>query len=166
MEFPSSKNAKAPLLNWDVFSTRYNALLGEAIKYHETVLAIKNIAKANKWSKQQLKESIENASKYIIVITDSLQNISFTCHNFEGMTGYNFEEAKGRNPKFLQGPGTNRGNKSLIKKRLANNETAEVILENYRKDGEPYLCNVIIKPIISINKKLVNYIAYEQEIAA
>ncbi|MBC7422554.1 MAG: hypothetical protein H7334_03765 [Ferruginibacter sp.] len=54
----------------------------------------------------------------------------------------------------------------MIKKRLANNETAEVILENYRKDGEPYLCNVIIKPIISINKKLVNYIAYEQEIAA
>ena len=166
MEFPSSKNAKAPLLNWDVFSTRYNALLGEAIKYHETVLAIKNIAKANKWSKQQLKESIENASKYIIVITDSLQNISFTCHNFEQMTGYNFEEVKGRNPKFLQGAGTNRGNTSLIKKRLSNNETAEVILENYRKDGEPYLCNVIIKPIISINKKLVNYIAYEQEIAA
>ena len=166
MQFPPSKNAKAPLLNWDVFSNRYNALLEDAVKYHETVVAIKNIAKANKWSKQQLKESIENASKYVIVITDSLQNISFTCHNFEGMTGYNFDEAKGRNPKFLQGASTNRGNTSLIKTRLANNETAEVILENYRKDGEPYLCNVIIKPIISINKKLVNYIAYEQEIAA
>ncbi len=166
MQFPASKNAKAPLLNWDVFSTRYNALLGEAIKYHETVLAIKNIAKANKWSKLQLKEAIENSSKYVIVITDSLQNISFTCHNFEGMTGYNFEEAKGRNPKFLQGEGTNRGNTSLIKKSLANNGMAEVILENYRKNGEPYLCNVIIKPIISITNKLVNYIAYEQEIAA
>ena len=166
MQFPPSKNAKAPLLNWDVFSTRYNTLLEEAERHQQSVLAIKNIAKINKWSKQQLQESIDNVSQFVIIITDASQLISFTCHSFEQMTGYNFNAAKGKNPKFLQGPGTNKSSTQLIRQRLEKNQVVETVLENYRKDGELYLCNVTIKPIISINKKLVNYIAYEQEIAA
>lgn len=49
---------------------------------------------------------------------------------------------------------------------LFDKHSSESVLENYRKNGELYLCKIIIKIILSINQKLVNYIAFEQEVAA
>ena len=166
MQLQPSANYKAPLLSWDIFSTQYNALLDDALKYQQSMVAIKQIARLNKWSKQQTDEALESIQQYVIVITDPSQNISFTGKGFQEMTGYTFEEAKGRNPKFLQGSSTNSKNTQVIKQQLEHNETAEIVLENYRKNGELYLCKIIIKPIFDINKRLVNFIAYEQEIAA
>ena len=166
MEFIPLVNRNAPLLSWDIFTTKYNTLLEDAAKYQQSVIAIKQIARLNKWSKQQTGEALENIQRYVIIITDPSQSISFTGKGFQEMTGYSFEEAKGRNPKFLQGPLTNTNNTQVIKKQLENYETTEIVLENYRKNGDLYLCKIIIKPIINVNKKLVNFIAYEQEIAA
>lgn len=166
MQVLPSVNNKAPLLSWDLFTTKYNALLDDATRYHQSIAAIKKIAQINKWTKQQTQEALGNIQQYVIVITDPLQRISFTGKGFEEMTGYSFEEAKGRNPKFLQGAATNRNNTSALKMQLDLKESSEIILENYRKNGELYFCKIIIKPIININQKLVNYIAYEQEFAA
>ncbi|MEP7143168.1 MAG: hypothetical protein ABI707_09880 [Ferruginibacter sp.] len=44
----------------------------------------------------------------MISIKDHLQQRSFTGKGFYEMTGYTFDESKGRNPKFLQGPATNK----------------------------------------------------------
>ena len=166
MQLMESANSKAPLLSWDIMCAKYNALLKDAEKYQQSLQGIKQIARSNKWSKQQLLEAIENMQQYVIVITDPHEQISFTGRGFHEMTGYTFDEAKGRNPKFLQGAATNKNSTGQVKAQLKQNETIEVILENYRKNGEPYLCKIIIKPIININHKLVNFIAYEQEIAA
>jgi PAS domain S-box-containing protein len=166
MLFQPGKNAKVPLLCWDIFCNKYNAMMEDATKHHQSVAAIKQIAKINKWSKQQTEEAIENLQQYVIIITDDLQKISFTGKGFQEMTGYSFDEARGRNPKFLQGAATNKNKTNVLKEQLGQNETTEIILENYRKNGELYLCKIMIKPIFSINQKLVNYIAYEQEIAA
>ncbi len=161
-----SKNAKAPLLSWDIFSLKYNSLMADGARHQQSVTAIKQIAKLNKWNKQQTFDAIENINQYVIIITDQLQRISFTGLGFYEMTGYTSDEALGKNPKFLQGPATNKKNTSLVKEHLNQNEKTEIILENYRKNGEIYLCKIIITPVVNINNKLVNYIAYEQEIAA
>lgn len=166
METDQSGNAKAPLLNWDVFCVKYNSLMEDAVKYKQSAQAIKQIAKSNKWSKEQTKEALENIQQYVIIITDHLQQISFTGKGFKEMTGYTFDEAKGRNPKFLQGAATNKKNTKVVKEQLSHNETSEIILENYRKNGELYLCKIIIKSVVNVHQKLVNYIAYEQELAA
>ncbi len=166
MQIQPLVNNKAPLLCWDFFTIQYNALLKNAEKHFESVCAIKQIAKNNKWTTQQTNEAVNNISEYVIVITDDVQKIAFTGKGFEEMTGYSFEEAKGRNPKFLQGPGTNKQTTQLLKQKIQQNETGEFVLENYRKNGDLYLCKIVIKPILNTNNKLVNYIAYEQEIAA
>jgi len=153
-------------LSWDAFCINYNSLMEDAAKYQQSVKAIKQIAKSNKWAKGQTKEALENIQQYVIIITDHLQQISFTGKGFEEMTGYSFDEAKGRNPKFLQGAATNKKSTQVVKEQLNHNETTEIILENYRKNGDLYLCKIIIKPVVNIHQKLVNYIAYEQEIAA
>ena len=103
---------------------------------------------------------------FFIKTNISLQQISFTGKGFQEMTGYTFNEVKGRNPNFLQGAATNKKKTQGVKEQLNHNETMEIVLENYRKNGELYLCKIIIKPILNIHQKLVNYIAYEQEIAA
>jgi PAS domain S-box-containing protein len=157
---------KAPLLSWDVFCGTYNTLMKDAEQYQQSVQRIKQIAKINLWSKEQLKEALANVRHFVILITDPLQQIAFTGPGFEEMTGYSAEEAHGRNPKFLQGPSTNKKNTLAIKQQLINNNGTETVLENYRKNGELYLCKIIIKPVVNIRRQLVNYIAYEQEIAA
>ena len=161
-----SFTTKAPLLNWDVFCSRYNSLMEDGAKQQQSILELKNIAVGNKWSKQQSIEAIGNMQQFVVVITDELQRICFISTGFKQMTGYSFEEIKGWNPKFLQGPGTNKKSTFFIREQLNKNENAETIVENYRRNGEMYLCKIIIKPIININQQLVNYIAYEQEIAA
>jgi PAS domain S-box-containing protein len=140
---------KAPLLSWDVFCGTYNTLMKDAEKYQQSVQQMKQIAKVNLWGKEQLNEALRNIRP-----------------GFEEMTGYSAVEAYGRNPKFLQGPSTNKKNTQTIKLQLTNNNASETVLENYRKDGQLYLCKIIIKPVVNIRKQLVNYIAYEQEIAA
>ncbi|MDB5275850.1 MAG: hypothetical protein JWR61_805 [Ferruginibacter sp.] len=157
---------KAPLLSWDVFCGTYNTLMKDAEKYQQSVQQMKQIAKVNLWSKEQLNEALKSIRQFVIVITDPAQQIAFTGPGFEEMTGYSAEEAYGRNPKFLQGPTTNKKNTQTIKQQLTNNKVSETVLENYRKDGKLYLCKIIIKPVVNIRKQLVNYIAYEQEIAA
>lgn len=163
-EVSFTKNA--PLLSWDLFNNKYNSLLEDATKHRQSVLAIKKIARTNKWTRQQTQEALDNIQQYVIVITDPTQRIAFAGKGFYEMTGYSFEEAKGRNPNFLQGVATDRSKAYAVKEQLALYEPTEAILENYRKNGEMYLCRIIIQPVVNINKKLVNYIAYEQEIAA
>ena len=162
----TSNNFTAPLLSWDLFMIKYNSLKEDGEKHCASVLAIKEIAKTNKWDKKQTQEALKNIQRYVIVITDPMQKIAFTGKGFYEMTGYSFEEAKGRNPKFLQGEGVNNNNTGKVRELLSQNKTTEVVLENYRKNGEMYLCKIVIKPVININKQLVNYIAYEQEVAA
>ena len=166
MQVHQSPNSRAPLLSWDFFCSGYNTVLQDASKYKESVAGIKRIAKTNKWSQEQTLEAINNLSRYVIIITDPSQTISFTGKGFYEMTGYTFEQARGKNPNFLQGPATNKQHKEIIREQLGSNAPTEIILENYRQNGELYLCKILIKPVININKKLVNYIAYEQEIAA
>lgn len=166
MPFQLTKKFKTPLLCWDIFSLKFNSLMEDAEKYNQSVTSIKQIAKINKWNKKQTLEAIENIQQHVIIITDHLQKIAFTGIGFQEMTGYSFEEAEGKNPNFLQGPVTNRQKTGVIKKQLNLNESTEMVLENYRRNGEVYLCKITIKPVFNIHRKLVNYIAYEQEIAA
>lgn len=137
-----------------------------ASEYHQSANSIRKIAKMNRWSSLQTQEAIDNIQQHVIIITDNLQKISFTGKGFLKMTGYSHQEAKGKNPNFLQGPITNRQKTGVIKKQLNLNESTEMVLENYRKNGEIYLCKITIKPVFNIKRQLVNYIAYEQEIAA
>lgn len=166
MLFQYRQNSKAPLLNWDIFCTNYNNLLEDAGRYHESLTELKNMARQNKWSKLQTKQAIANFEKYVIVITDTKQLISFTSVGFEQMTGYTSAEVYGRNPNFLQGSSTSKYSGQSVKNEVDGIQQSEAIIENYRKNGELYLCKIIIQPVININQKLVNYIAYEQEVAA
>ena len=79
------------------------------------------------------------------------------------MTHYTLTESIGRNPGFLQGEKTNLKTKMLVRKKLANFEMVETNLLNYRKDGEPYWCQVKIYPIQNSEGAFTHFIAVEKE---
>ena len=67
--------------------------------------------------------------------------------HFEALTGYRADEAVGRNCRFLQGEGTDRGEVSRLSAALAEGKPAEVCLLNYRKDGSPFHNFLSVTPI-------------------
>lgn len=76
-----------------------------------------------------------------VVITDPEQedNPMVYCNKgFQEMTGYEADEILGRNCRFLQGEETNTVDVERIRNGLNKQETVQVELKNYRKDGSMF----------------------------
>ncbi|MBC7408144.1 MAG: PAS domain-containing protein [Arcicella sp.] len=104
--------------------------------------------------------------KNTIVVTCEKQKIEWVNKGFTRMTGYSSNEAIGQFPKFLQGSETTLEAKIAIRSKLSVEEKYTGKIINYRRNGERYLCKVIILPIYDNNDSLVNFIAFEREVIA
>lgn len=97
-----------------------------------------------------------------VILTDPNQRILWVNEDFTTITGYSLGEAIGRVPgKILQGPATNPEAIERIRKGLQQRTPLQDQLVNYRKNGEPYLCKLVIHPIFDRNQELINFIAFE-----
>lgn len=93
-----------------------------------------------------------------VVISDpSLPDnpIIFVSPEFERQTGYSAEEAIGRNCKFLQGPGTDPNAISALRHALAARAQITIDLQNYRKDGTPFVNRLRVRPIYDEGGRLM-----------
>lgn len=88
----------------------------------------------------QIREKAIEASNEGIIITDALNGNKIVMVNkaFEQISGYTFNEIKGKNPRFLQGKNTDPKTVSKIRNALINNEPVTVEVLNYKKNGVPY----------------------------
>ncbi len=84
--------------------------------------------------------------------------ITFVNKAFTQLTGYEADEALGRNPRFLQGPGTDAYVVAEI--RRAMDEGAPICREliNYHKDGASFLNQVTISPIRDAAGSIVRFL--------
>lgn len=97
-----------------------------------------------------------------VILTDPNQRILWVNEDFTTITGYSLGEAIGRVPgKILQGPGTSPEAIERIRKGIQQKTPLQDQLVNYRKNGEPYLCKLVIHPIFDRNQELINFIAFE-----
>lgn len=83
---------------------------------------------------------------------------------FECMSGYKAEEVCGSSPRLLQGPATNRQLTRLVALRLRAERRFRGVLENYRKSGEGYLCEVDVRPILGKVNEPLGSLAFEREV--
>ncbi len=58
--------------------------------------------------------------------------------SFYRMTGYTAAEALGSNCRFMQGNGTQKSSRNIIKGDFAASRDTKVLIRNYRKSGEPF----------------------------
>ncbi len=87
-----------------------------------------------------------------IVITDAHLDapgprIVYANPTFERLTGYTLDEVRGKSPRILQGPLTDRALMKQLREDLAAERAFEGCTYNYRKDGSTYIVRWRIEPI-------------------
>ena len=83
---------------------------------------------------------------------------------FTRMTGYEAGEVIGGSPRMLQGPETKLLVRKAFSRELRAGRPFHGHLVNYRKSGEPYICEIEAKPIMGRNGRVDYFIAFEREV--
>lgn len=110
----------------------------------------------------QLLSRVVDESPVAIVITDPIGNIEYTNPKFSELSGYSFDEVKGKNPNILKSGLTPNHIYDELWSTLDSGKTWYGELINKKKTGEIYYESEIILPIK--NGKLTHYVALKEDI--
>ena len=83
---------------------------------------------------------------------------------FLRMSGYGADDVLGRSPRMLQGSGTSREGTRQVQRALRSEGRFLGRLQNYRRTGEAYLCEIDIRPFYALDGRLEAFIAFEREV--
>lgn len=111
----------------------------------------------------QLSKGIEQ-SPASIIITDIHGNIGYVNQKFTEVTGYTFEEIKGRNPKILQSGYTLKEEYTKLWKTINSGNEYHGEIQNRKRNGELYWESVLISPIRDEEGKIINFMAIKEDI--
>ena len=107
----------------------------------------------------------------IVLITDANPidepgpRIVFANEALERFTGYTQAETLGRNPRFLQGPNTDRRVLQEIRDALVQQKQIRRQLINYKKDGTEYWMDTDIVPILDAGGECTHFVAIARDIS-
>ena len=112
-------------------------------------------------------ESIANLIQAGILLVDPNKKdmpIVFVNDSFVQTTGYTKEEAIGKNARFLQGEFVDQTPKNKLKKALKEQQTCEIELKNFTKNGTPFYNLLKITPLFDESGKLIYYMGIQFDI--
>lgn len=99
--------------------------------------------------------------KVAVILTDPNRKIIWVNNDFTDITGYPLHEVMGKKPSLLQGAGSESDAIKRIRRGLEEQIPFKDQITNYRKNGEEYLCKLVIYPIFNEDHKLLHFIAFE-----
>lgn len=114
-----------------------------------------------------LKQRAISASRDGVIITDPAQPdnpIIYVNKAFEDITGYSFEEVKGRNCRFLHGKYSNQTGLDRLREAIKNEQSCLVVLRNVKKDGSEFWTELSITPVFNNNGELANFIGIQNDV--
>ncbi|SNY94836.1 PAS domain-containing protein [Flagellimonas pacifica] len=150
-----------PISSLDIYAQHF----GRVCKNLHDIKNLNALAKREKW-KGSLPLRTEILDKeHIVVVTDADLNIVYATQNMHQMNGYMPDEVVGKKPNMFQGEATCRKTTKLVSQAIKNRKPFEVTLVNYRKNGTVYNCKIKGVPVFDITGKVVNFIAFEKEVA-
>ena len=85
---------------------------------------------------------------------------------FTETTGYEFDEAVGRNCRFLQGEGTDRRVVAQIRESLRQQRPVTATLLNYRKDGSSFWNELSISPVRDSAGNVSHFVGVQADVTA
>jgi PAS domain S-box-containing protein len=118
-------------------------------------------------SRQELEKLSLVASKATngVVILDAQGYIEWVNNGFSKLTGYSFNEVKGKYPgSFLTGAETDQGINSRIKETLKKDKPFKEEILNYKKSGEKMWLLLDFTPILNDAGKITSFIAIVTDI--
>ena len=111
-------------------------------------------------------QAIETISEGILIteIQSDDNVIIYANASFERMTGYSFDEIRGRNCRFMQGEKTDRTTVAAMRNAVAEQKFCSVEILNYRKDGIPFWNSLSISPVKDDSGKVTHFVGVQQDI--
>lgn len=151
-----------PVLSWDFYAENLESIY----KSEEDMIALMSLGSLNSWNidTEALDERLK-VKKNVVIVTDTNLNIVFATKNIWEMNQYHPNEILGKKPKMFQGSKTSKSTLKIVSEAVKSNKPFEVTIVNYRKDGSTYNCWIQGQPIFDQKGKVVNFIAYEKEVA-
>lgn len=148
---------------FSVFSQQVQSMMANIRKNDK----IRNQIKIISQSEDELRKLSQIATKTTngVIISDEYGKIVWVNDAFSKITGYTFEEVRGRKPKeFLQGKDSDTDSLLKLKHALQQKEYVEVTLVNYKKNGQKYFNSLQITPVFDEHGKHQNFIALQKDI--
>ncbi|SEP11805.1 SpoIIE family protein phosphatase [Trujillonella endophytica] len=116
---------------------------------------------------QALRERAVIATDITFTISDPRQPddpLIWVNPSFTRITGYSYDEAVGRNCRFLQGPATDPGALEEIRAALRAQRPLTTTLLNYRKDGTAFWNQLSISPVFDGEGELVSFVGVQTDV--
>ena len=102
-----------------------------------------------------------------VIITDAARAIIYVNPGFTRLTGYTFDQVRGRSPgKLLQGPHTDDRTRAKIRADLAAGKTFHEEILNYNCRGEPYWISLAISPVRGASGAIEKFVAIQSNLTA
>lgn len=144
----------------------YNPILDASGKPYKVVKFATDIT-ADVEAKEQFRllSLVANETDNSVVITDPEGRIEYVNAGFSKLTGYSFEEVRGRKPgDFLQGTHTDRATVEKIRENLKSRKPFYAEILNYNKAGEPYWISLAINPVFGERGQLERFVSIQANI--
>lgn len=137
--------------------------MGDSIIY---TAFLKDVTEDVKQRKQfQTLSLVANETDNSVIITDKDCNIEYVNPGFCRLTGFDFDEVKGKKPgDFLQGEFTSPETKKAIRAKLDAEEPFYDEILNYDRNGNPYWISLAINPVFDKDRALERFISIQANI--
>ncbi len=115
----------------------------------------------------KLIRSAINSANNGIIIVDAQQPampIIFANHAFEELTGYTFAEVLGKNCRILQSRDRFQEGLNILREAIQQSKKANVILRNYKKNGELFYNHIYISPIRDESGVVTHFIGVQYDV--
>lgn len=150
-----------PLSSLDIYAQHFD----KVCKNLSDIKDLTSLAKKQGWKDSlPLRDEILDKD-HVVVVTDPQLNIVYATQNIFAMNGYSPEEVIGNKPKMFQGEKTCKDTSRNILEAIKQQIPFEAIITNYRKNGSTYNCWIKGQPIFDRKGKVINFIAFEKEVA-
>jgi PAS domain S-box-containing protein len=116
---------------------------------------------------QALRERAVVATDIAFSITDPRQEddpLVWVNPSFTRISGYSYDEAVGRNCRFLQGPATEQKTIEDLRQALEDQQPISTTLLNYRKDGTAFWNQLSITPVFDGAGELVSFVGVQTDV--
>src|SRR3954453_13981789 len=116
---------------------------------------------------QALRDRAVVATDIAFTITDPRQHddpLVWVNPSFTRISGYTYEEAVGRNCRFLQGPATESKAVADLRQALQDQQPITTTLLNYRKDGTAFWNQLSITPVFDGAGELVSFVGVQTDV--
>ncbi|KFN42981.1 hypothetical protein N790_11235 [Arenimonas malthae CC-JY-1] len=113
-----------------------------------------------------LQRAVESSMNGIVIADAQAPDmpIIYVNPSFERMTGYTAEQALGRNCRFLQGEERNQPELENLRRALRDASDCNVMLRNFRSDGELFWNHLFISPVRDEAGKLTHFVGIQNDL--